>query len=68
MIYTVYACVFIARYCNEKKNIIMMWKNVPATNKKQQQKTKINNIFLKLIQQYPLESAYPGLVTFSEII
>lgn len=30
---------------------------VPTTNKK---KTKIN--IFKLIQQYPLESAYPGLV------
>ncbi len=37
---------------------MMLGKNVPTTNKTQ---TKINHIF-KLIQQYPLESAYPGLV------
>lgn len=40
-----------------KIQAILMWINVPTTN----EKTKINNIF-KLIQQYPLESAYPGLV------
>lgn len=43
-IYTVYACVFIAKHCDgnkNKSNNIMMWKNVPTTNKK----TKINNIF-----------------------
>lgn len=38
-IYIQYACVFIAKHCNENKNKsnnIMMWKNVPTTNKKKQ--------------------------------